>query len=80
MPLAEIKKICAVDILQVICQQSVDSFDFWTLGKKVTVRLFQKISRISIREFNWEMVVTSGFDPSRRYNAVIQNRFAQFNF
>ena len=58
---------------------SVDTFDFWTLGKKVTVRYFQEISRISIREFNWEVMVTSGFDPSRRYNAVIQNRFAQFN-
>ena len=25
-------------------------------------------------------VVTSGFDPLCRYNAVIQNRFAQINF
>ena len=38
----------------------------------MTVRYFQKISRLSIREFNWEVVVTSGFDPSYCYNAVIQ--------
>ena len=40
--------------------------------KKVTVRFFQKISRISIKEFNWEVVVTSGFDRSCRCNAIIQ--------
>ena len=51
-------------------------FDFWTPVKKVAVRYFQKISRISINEFNWEVVVTSAFDPSSRYNAVIQNRLA----
>ena len=80
MPLAEIKKICTVNIFEVSCQWSVDEFDFWTPLKKVTVEYFEKISRISVREFNWEVVVTSGFDPSWRYNAVIQNRFAQFNF
>ena len=45
----------------------------------MAVRYFQKISRISINEFNWEVVVTSAFDPSSRYNAVIQNRLALFN-
>ena len=72
-------EICTVDILEVSCQWSVDTFDFPTLVKKVRVRYFQKISHISIREFNSEVVVTRGFDPSCRYNVVIQNSFAQFN-
>ena len=48
------------------------------------VRYFQKISRISIREFNWEVMVTSEFDPSCRYNAssnineVIRDNFRPF--
>ena len=31
-------------------------------------------------QFNWKLVVTSGFDPFCGDNAVIQNRFSKFNF